>query len=175
MLYPLLAAFFFFLFVISHIVGYRVGWMKFQPERFLIISVVWLGVYLLLLEGILGVGLGAPELSQDGRTAPFVWSSLLLYILLCLGYVAESTAIENESPSMRIIKSLLESPEGRIGFDKLKSEFSDREFIHDRLNDLVKNGHILQEGGLYRLSGRGLLIASIIKTYRNLIRRGLGG
>ena len=175
MLYPLLATFFFFLFVISHIVGHRVGWMKFQPERFLIIFIVWLGVYLLMLEKILGVSLWTPELSQDGRTAPFVWSSLLLYGLLCLAYVAESTAVENESPSMKIIKMIRASEDQQMSFAELKQGFTDKEFIHDRLDDLVKHGHVIYEEGQYLLSRKGSLIVGIIRVYRDFIRRGLGG
>ncbi len=158
----LLPAFFFtFLFFLTHILCFRLKIMKFQPPFFLLIFLIWLAVLFSFLKSISGTGL--------------FWSPLILYSLLCLAYVAESTAIENESPSMKIIKCILRHSESRATLMELKNEFSDREFIHDRLNDLVKNGHILQEGGLYRLTSRGLLIASVIKAYRNLIRRGLGG
>ena len=134
--------------------------MKFQPPSFLLLALIWSGVYFALLNYI---------------GTPLRLSSLVLYGLLCLAYVAESTAIENESPSMKIMKAILRSREGRASFDELKAEFSEREFIHDRCEDLVRNGHILSENGLYRLSRRGALIASTIKIYRDLIRRGLGG
>ena len=158
----LFSAFLFaFLFFLTHVLCFRLKIMKFQPPFFLVIFLVWLTVLFSFLKPVSSTGLFC--------------SSLVLYSLLSLAYVAESTAIENESPSMKIIKCILRHPESRATFMELRKEFSDREFIYDRLNDLVKNGHILEEGSLYRLSGRGLLIASLIKAYRNLIRRGLGG
>ena len=174
MLYLALAFIFFLLFFVTHVVGYRLKLVRFEPLRFLFISAVWLGLYLFLLK-LLGISLWTGGGPEDFVFTPFVWSSIFLYLLLCLAYVAESTAIENESPSMRIIKSILQSPEGRLSFEELKIKFSDREFIHDRLNDLVEHGHVSDVGGLFRLSARGALIASIIKNYRRLIGRGLGG
>ena len=172
MVYLFFAVLFAFVFFVTHIVCYRLRIMKFEPPRFLLIALVCLSAYGFFLKYFVFVKNGE---GSGFFLMPLVLSSVVLCGLLCLAYVAECTAIENESPSMKIIKAVCGASGGRVTFEDLRNEFSDREFIHDRLNDLVKNGHVLEEGGLYRLTSRGLLIASVIKTYRNLIRRGLGG
>ncbi len=138
--------------------------MKFQTPFFISIGIFWFV--------ILFVALKNTHPSESSIFLPL--TSLVLYLLLGLGYVAESTALENESPSMRIIKSILKN-KGEVSLEELKTKFTDQEFIHDRLGDLVKNGHVRCEGENYKLTRRGSLIAGIIKGYRDLIKRGLGG
>lgn len=143
---------------------FRLKIVKFQAHFFFSISIFWFAIFLAILRNI--------NLSEEALFLPY--TSSLLYLLLCLGYVAESTALENESPSMRIIKSILKNS-GRVSIEELKTKFTDREFIDDRIGDLVRNGHMDYQDGIYRLTYRGTLIARIIKRYREIIHRGMGG
>lgn len=163
MIDPLLAILFFTLFFLTHVVLFRLRLMQFQPLAFLFISLVWSGFLL------------AFAVKMNPIAGPLIWSSLTLYFLLCLAYVAETTTVENDSPSTRIVKCIRSRPMGRATYDELKSEVTDEEFIVSRLNDLVRHGHVYFEGGRYRLSARGKLIAGIVAAYRNLLGKKLGG
>lgn len=175
MIYLLSAGFFFLLFFSTHVLAFRLGFMKFQTPAFLLISLVWLAAYLLSLHG-LGRLMQSFELSDSGFWgAPLTMGSVVLYLLLCLAYVAESNLVENDSPSLRIIKSILRHPLGKLTIKDLEKEFNDQEFIVDRLEDLVKHGHVEKMGELYHLALRGAFIAKIIGAYRQLIRKGVGG
>jgi len=138
--------------------------MKFQTSFFISLGIFWFVVLFFILKKT-----HVPE-----GSVPLPLTSMLLYFLLCLGYGAESTALENESPSMRIIKAILKNG-GEVSLDELKTKFTDQEFIHERMGDLVKNGHIDCKDGIYQLTPRGAFIAKIVKGYRDLIRRGMGG
>ena len=165
MIYLLSAFLFFLLFLISHITGYRLKIFRFQPLVLLSISAVWLGIYIVFIQ----------KFSAPHRGANLVFTSLAFYLLLCLGYVAESNVIENDSPSMRIVRMIRNHPEGRISYQELKREFSNEEFVLPRLNDLVTKGHVAFDGTRYSLRAPGLAIARLARLYRQLIRRGWGG
>lgn len=162
MIYLVSAFLFFFSFLTTHIVGYRLKIFEFQPVVLFWISVLWLGIYALFLQRV-------------SSPSPLPLTSLTLYLLLCLGYIAETNVIENDSPSMKIVRLIQDHPRRRVSYQDLRRSFSNEEFIFPRLNDLVLHGHVAFDGHCYSLGPQGRLIARLTRHYRDFIRRGLGG
>lgn len=162
MIYLVSAFLFFIFFLTTHITGYRLKIFKFQPVVLMCISALWFGIYLFFLKSV-------------SSPSPLPLASLTLYLLLCLAYVAETNVIENGSPSIRIVRLIQSHSQGKISYQDLRRSFSNEEFILPRLNDLVLHGHVAFDGHEYCLRTRGRWMARFIRSYREFIRRGLGG
>lgn len=162
MIYLVSAFLFFVFFLTTHVAGYRLKIFKFQTGVLFGISALWFGIYALFLQRV-------------SSPSPLPFTSLTLYLLLCLGYVAQTNVIANDSPSIKMVRLIQDHPERRISYQDLRRSFSNEEFILPRLNDLVLHGHVAFDGHEYSLRTRGRWIARFIRSYRGFIRRGLGG
>ena len=170
MIYVLISFFCFILFIVSHAIAYRVSLIHFEYGKLISLSAVFGGVY------VVASNLMEPAVSPDHLWGcPLKWSSFLLYGLFCIWYFGETTTVQYSSPSMKIITALRKKPEQKISLSEIKKLFSDKEFISDRLDDLVAHDHVKLEAGTYSLLPRGKRIVQIFKFYRSLLDRTLGG
>ncbi|GEM_PF-4620805 len=171
MIYFLISFFCFVLFIVLHAITYRIGLIRFEFWKLILLSFICAGIYLVISNFMV-----VPAFSYDYLWGcPIKWSSFLLYGLFSVWYLGEMTTVQYSSPSMKIITTLRKNPEQTITLMEIKSLFSDQEFIIDRLNDLVAHGHIKYEAGKYSLLPRGRLIVWIFKFYRTLLDRSTGG
>jgi hypothetical protein len=171
MIYLLLATLCFIFFILFHAIAYRIGIIRFETWKLVGLLLVWGVVY------VLGSHACLMFFTQQNTLwfYPLRWSSLVAYTLFSLWYLGETTTVQNNSPSMKIIKALIRNPEKRITANDVKGEFTNQEFIIDRLNDLVAHGHAQCVGGKYSLLPRGKLIIRLFKFYRRLLGRSEGG
>lgn len=166
MLTLLLALFFFIFFVCVHAALFRLKFVRLEPHSIGLLSLLCFVPYGLLL-------FVKPVLSPE--TWPLPFSSALIYFGLCLWYTGQCAALENPSPSMMILVQLLKNPEKRVSPSELKEAFSNDRMIKPRLMDLAAFGHASFDGNHFTLTPRGRLIISVIRLYRRLIKRDLGG
>ncbi len=161
---------FFVLVVLSHALACRRGWILFQMEWFLALCLVWGGLYFALLR-LAPVPLICSGSSNFGRSMPLVFTSFVLYGLLCLAYLVQCTAIQVQSPSMKVV-SLLRGGPGMTR-DQLRRHFSDEEFVLSRLRDLVRTGYVNHDSEFFSLTPKGFQVARVFDAYQRLIRRNM--
>jgi predicted transcriptional regulator len=99
----------------------------------------------------------------------------LLFISMALAYITTYSGIEVQSPSLRIVLEIKNS--GKLGLDR---EALDRNFNNDvlvalRMNDLVKDKMIYQDGDKFKLTPKGILLVRLLIFYRKLLNAGMGG
>jgi hypothetical protein len=165
----------FFLFITSHVIGYRLRLIRFQPAALVFLCVAWAVAYAatLYLYPDFFLNNSRPMLLVPTLNLPI--SSFVLYGLLCLGYVAQAIAAEAGSPSMRVIDTIDRSPTKSITVVDAVNLFSNEELIHARLDDLVTHKHLRFDGKKYSILPRGSLIERTISGYRRLLNREVGG
>jgi hypothetical protein len=175
MMICLASAFSFFLLVIlTHVLFFRLRLMQFQMERFFVICLIWGAVniaYLFWTVRLAGEGTGA----LSSCSTNLIFSSIAVYGLLCMAYLAQCTGIQVESPSMKIIGLIQRDRRRGITHEELQRCFTDEELVLARLDDLVRCGYVLEEGGVYRLTQRGSGIAGFFGAYQRMIRRNMRG
>lgn len=76
---------------------------------------------------------------------------------------------------MEIVSELCKRSEGKITLDEATALFSNEVLIHDRLTDLVAHGYLGYDGRRYAILSKGVFIARVIKNYRHLLGRDVGG
>ena len=161
---------FFVLVVLSHALACRRGLILFRMEGFLALSLVWGGIYFLLLRLTPEASIG-PGFAGNIRNMPLIFTSFVLYGLLCLTYLVQCTAVQAQSPSMKVFSLLCR--ETGMTFDQLKPHFSDQEFVLSRLNDLVRTGYVEQHNEAFSLTSKGFQVARVFDAYQRLIRRNM--
>ncbi len=165
MIYFVLAFFCFAFFILAHALLYRIKIIQFET---------WKLILLFILIGLFYLFVVFRLVSSDFEFR-LPWSSFVCYILFSVWYLGELTTVQYSSPSMKILRALMSKPDRKITADQVSLLFTDEELIFDRLKDLVLNGHIIEEGGQYRILPRGRLIMSLFNAYRALLGRKLGG
>jgi uncharacterized protein YacL len=100
---------------------------------------------------------------------------ILFFVSLTLAYVATYSAIEVDSPSLLIIKSIAESGNSGLDRGKLYQVLNDELLVKSRIRDLVNDGFICLRADKYKLTSRGFLLARIFIFYRKLLNIGKGG
>lgn len=168
MIYFLLSLTCFFLFILIHAITFRLNLIRFEIWKLGLIcffgAVVYLSVNTLIIRS-----------DNEILQCPLKWSSLAIYALLSLWYFGETTTVQYNSPSMKIMNALCDSSSKKITIWDVKHLFSDQELIVSRLDDLVAHGHIRYQDGKFSLLARGRLIVNVFKLYRWILGRGLGG
>ena len=158
---------FLFLFLLSHVVLVRIRLLRFQLPGLLVLSFVWLGIYGLCLTRI--------HTPENWHGDALVLSSLFLYLLLSLFYIAECTQIDYKSPSLTIMNFVKAGPEGKATYEEIERFFLKEKFVVSRLDDLAASGMISLKRDRYVLTRRGQLVARIFGWYRRCLGRSLGG
>ncbi|MBI4372553.1 MAG: hypothetical protein HY585_02350 [Candidatus Omnitrophica bacterium] len=170
MICVLIAFLCFALYILSHVIAFRAGVIRFELTKLLFLMALWGSIYCLIaIYFVLGAR------GQSALPVSLFWSSLILYGLMSLLYFGEITSIQHLSPSMKIIVALSKKNTGEITPEEAKNLFSNQELIISRLDDLVAHGHIQYQGGSYTLGPKGKVVIGLVQFYRRLLGRTLGG
>jgi len=104
-----------------------------------------------------------------------IFQLLLLYTSLSVSYILSYPAIEAESPTLIIIRAVFET--GASGLDKssLKRIVDNDLLILPRIKDMLSDNMVYLKDGRYKLLPKGLIMAKLFLSYRNIIRGGKGG
>lgn len=169
------AVFFFCLFLLSHILSYRLKFIKFQIVGILVLSLLGLVFFIAFLL-LLPILYGDPHrFADDLWRTNLAFTSITLYVLLCACYLSQVTVLQYGSPSMMIIDAIISRRDRGVTEEELEALFLDEELILPRLDDLLAYGHIGLSEGRYFLKPKGVLIVRIIRAYRKLLGRSTGG
>ena len=102
-------------------------------------------------------------------TAPLPRSSLIVFFVLSIFYILYygSAFFGDESPSSKIYEFLRKKR--TASYRDITRLFSDRELIHNRLNDLASVGIIEDIGDTYRIKRTGFWLIALIEQYRRFL------
>ena len=159
-------AFFFFL----HLIFFRLGWVRYEVHRLLMVLFLifsFLSLFLLTT---------APTISfERGFAVRLPMSALLLYFLLALTYVGQVIVLCYGSPSLQIINRFLKYGVKELTDHDLATLFSNEELIGARLKDLCQNGHVTESKGRFSITPKGQFVWNLVRAYRRLLGREIGG
>lgn len=94
--------------------------------------------------------------------------ALILDYVLAGGYLLSYPAAQASSPSLRVVLALSSTPDGMTG-DQLRALFSEKELFWDHLARLEQEGLVVNTGGRWTASPRGLRAAGFFARYRSLL------
>ncbi len=145
------------------------AWMRRGPRGVELKPVIGLG---LLWLAPLAVWLARPG-GRHEVSLPV--TAGLLYLMLALWYVSTCNVLRYQSPSLIIVRLLLDRPDRRAARAELAAAFSDAEFLLPRIQELVDGGHLRRDGERLVITPRGRLVVRGILAYRAVLGLGVGG
>lgn len=102
--------------------------------------------------------------------------SVALYVTaFTLAYMITYSAIEADSPTLVMIRTIAAAGDKGIARDDFFATLSDAVLVDPRLQDLITDRMAVLAEGQYRLTAKGRLFASIFTNYRSLLGLGKGG
>ncbi|MFH0731394.1 MAG: hypothetical protein V2A72_00540 [Candidatus Omnitrophota bacterium] len=127
-------------------------------------------VLLIIFFGVLSVGIWCFR-----KDPAFCFQLVLFYSSLALAYIVSYSAIEVDSPSLIMILDIAKAYPLGLTKEEFYAGFSDELLVLPRLNDLVKDGMVVLDKGLYRPTPKGVLLADIFINFRRLLKAPKGG
>ena len=101
-------------------------------------------------------------------------SIALLVTALILSYMITYTALEADSPSL-VMAQRIAAADGGLSQEAFEAGLSDGILILPRVKDLLTDKMAKIEGGRYRLTPKGRLMAEIFIFHRTIMGLGKGG
>ena len=156
----------FFLSVVFHLAWCRlVRHKELRMPSFCVVVFLVLGVYLLTTRTTASV--------LNVWAIPLKLTGTVFYLLLIPVYLIFCFGVSVESPSKRILFLLTQHK--TLSYEDFRKEISDETVVIPRLGELVSYGFAVREREEYRLTGRGAVVAKVLRFYQALSGRGLGG
>lgn len=85
----------------------------------------------------------------------------VVYVPVSLAYVATYSAVEEDSPSLRIVRFVADAGAFGRSRDDLSTILNDDVLVGSRLRAMVRDGLVVESGGRYALTSRGLTLARV--------------
>lgn len=156
-----------------HLVVWKVCLPKRQTKVLLMIFFSTLLAGVITLRGaplfIAGMGLPVPSILPDYLLI------CLFFISLTLAYMITYSAIEVDSPSLVMVIAIARTGKEGLDIKQFERTMTDELLVVPRVRDLVHDKMVSIEGGQYRLTPKGLLLARLFIMYRKLLNVSKGG
>jgi hypothetical protein len=88
----------------------------------------------------------------------------IVYVPVSLAYVATYSAIEEDSPSLRIVRFVAESGDFGRSREDLLVVLNDDVLVGSRMQAMVRDGLIVDAGGSFTLTARGRVLARVFSV-----------
>ncbi len=155
---------FFFAFIV-HIIVWRINLPIKQARALIVIffSTLFLSFFCLWILSL--------TTSFQLLKGPIEYLSIALFhISLTLAYISSYPALEAESPSIAIIKSIINAGREGLSPDILNKMTNDDLLIKPRLKDLVRDRMVILEDNRYIMTKKGKTFIQIILFYRRVLK-----
>jgi hypothetical protein len=83
----------------------------------------------------------------------------VVYVPVSLAYIATYSAVEEDSPSLRIVRYVADAGSAGRSRDDLSNILNDQVLLGSRLQAMVRDGLVLERDGFYALTDRGRALA----------------
>ncbi|MEI6492355.1 MAG: hypothetical protein WCO94_07380 [Verrucomicrobiota bacterium] len=134
-------------------------WRIHLPKRHIKALLIGFGI---VLAGWLGLAVA--------RSIPVLelFQVAMLYGSLALTYIITYTAIESDSPTLRLVRDLQKAGRAGLSVEDLERFVAARPFVKARLEALIYSGLVSEKGNRYRVCGRPSLFFRVILGFRKL-------
>ncbi len=159
--------FLFFLAFLLHLIIWKVRMPKRQTKTVL---QIFFGV---LISGIIFLYISQSALLKGGffsfKSFTEYFHISIFFTALTLAYIITYSALEADSPSLVMVMLILNA--GPNGLDKraFTQHLNDDLLIKPRIEDLLRDKLVYQDGEKYLLTSKGKSFVNIITFYRKLI------
>jgi hypothetical protein len=101
--------------------------------------------------------------------------SLLLALAIAMSYIMTYPALENDSPTLKLVNLIAQKE--RIGAteEELFKEFSNKNTVEPSINEMISEGLVRMEGQSILLTERGHRLATIYRKWRVILGAEMGG
>jgi len=162
----------FFAFV-THVIVWRLRVPKRQGR-----GILWIFVLTLFVGLMFFIATGNSEVDPQHPAAGHLFRSMnwiIFYITCTLAYLISFTAIEADSPSLVMVKMILESGDKGLSPEVLRESVANDDLVVPRISDLVRDKMIVEERGRLLLTPKGHFLSQLFIYQRSLFRLGPGG
>ena len=131
------------------------------------VSTVWLALSIFgIFQGLTGF---LPQEPVDKIL------SLLLALALAVSYIMTYPALENDSPTLKLV--YLIDQKGRTGAteEELFRSFSNKNTVEPSITEMISEGLVRMEGQSILLTERGHRLATIYRKWRDILGAEMGG
>jgi len=129
-----------------------------------------------LLVGLVGF-VGSYFIIGGNVLRPFQFAlAIVLYSSFCLFYFLLFSAVESDSPTLTLISIIRKSGSRGISREQLMKQSSTRSFVHNRLQQMIRDGFLRQVNDRLYPGPRGRVLARLVLSYRYFLgEREAGG
>ena len=129
--------------------------------------------------GMFAAAVGAAAMSIEFPYAPqslaqWVHASVV-YVPVALAYVATYSAIEEDSPTLGIVRFVADAGAGGRTREELEQVLNDQVLVGSRLTAMIRDGLVIERDGAYNLTQRGWSAAEFFRKASALVGIRLGG
>jgi len=142
-------------------------------KAFIVISLFWMIVYLIIIKLVLSNEWLPVKISYDTLNVPLVGTSLIIYILLIPLFLMYYFCVYCESASYSILHLIQKY--GDLSYEELRAKVPDRSLIITRLDSLVSNEYLEMKDKSYRILPKGIKVVRIMDMYQRLLGWKIGG
>ncbi len=121
------------------------------------------GLVLPLLNHILPTALSADSFAE-------IMTIFVFYGSMALGYIAFYSLLENDSPSLTLIRGLTEAKSYGMTIEELYEMMSKKQFVRSRLEQLLKDKLVIISGNKYYATQTGEAFLLIFNFQRQLFK-----
>jgi hypothetical protein len=114
------------------------------------------------------------EVAAPSTNAEYI-HILLTFTSITLFYFLNYVALEADSPSITIVKMIIESKNHGLEASRLTEKLTDEILIKPRVNDLIIDKMAFKKGERYYLTQKGVLLSKLFIHYRNFFNLSKGG
>jgi hypothetical protein len=100
---------------------------------------------------------------------------MIVYFPGILAYGVTYTAIEADSPTMKILDEVLEAGDNGLHLGELEARMTDEVLLYPRVADLVRDKMAVYDAGYYKITKKGHILETIFRIQRNVFRLPKGG
>jgi len=128
-----------------------------------------------IFSGVAAVALAvvpyASETQRLGLTLPRLALTLLLFGGLSIVYLILFSALQADSPTLTMIRIIRHHRTDGVTTAELISNFASRSYPRERLDRMIEDGLVQSVDGRLRIAPQGKRIASVVLSYRELLRQ----
>lgn len=108
------------------------------------------------------VGFAVPSLLGAMPSTVGEWLHVaVVYVPVSLAYIASYSAVEEDSPSLRIVRYVADAGASGRSRDDLSSILNNDVLLGSRFEAMVRDGLVVESGGRYALTRRGKRLARL--------------
>tara|TARA_B100000315_G_scaffold63336_1_gene57532 strand:+ start:6171 stop:6695 length:525 start_codon:yes stop_codon:yes gene_type:complete len=114
-----------------------------------------------------------PTLPVFGMSAPQHIAEYLhitlFYWAFAMAHLITYSAVEVDSPSLVMTMAIQKAGKKGLSIEAFKRSMTDEILVLPRVRDLIHDKIAVLENGIYKLTSKGVTLAKIFNSYRNLL------